>query len=112
MSNALASTPPAAQSGAPPALSTRDVVKRFGGLAAVDGISIAVPKGRIFGLIGPNGAGKTTLFDLLAGEQRPTAGAILHERRRSAKALRHTRGVARGLAPHFPDPAPLSGHDA
>ena len=61
--------------GARPALAARDLVKRFGGVAAVDGVSIEVPRGRIFGLIGPNGAGKTTMFDLLAGEQRPTSGA-------------------------------------
>src|SRR5208283_4734865 len=60
-----------------PALAAHDLVKRFGGVAAVDGVSIDVPSGRIVGLIGPNGAGKTTLFDLLAGEQRPTTGNIV-----------------------------------
>ncbi len=108
MSNALASTPPAAQSGAPPALSTRGVVKRFGGLAAVDGISISVPKGRIFGLIGPNGAGKTTLFDLLAGEQRPSAGAILINGTEVQNTPPHAR-VARGLARTFQIPRPFPG---
>ena len=109
MSNALASTPPAAQSGAPPALSTRGVVKRFGGLAAVDGISISVPKGRIFGLIGPNGAGKTTLFDLLAGEQRPSAGAHLSSTGPRCKTLRHTPASLAGSRRTFQIPRPFPG---
>ena len=57
-------------------LEARDLVKRFGGLQAVDGMSIALAPGEIVGLIGPNGAGKTTLFNLLAGSLRPTSGAI------------------------------------
>ncbi len=55
-------------------LEARDLTKRFGGVAAVDGMSLALAPGEILGLIGPNGAGKTTMFDLLAGSVAPTLG--------------------------------------
>jgi len=52
------------------------VIKRFRGLVAVDGVSFQVGEGEIFAVIGPNGAGKTTLFNLIAGVLAPDAGAI------------------------------------
>jgi ABC-2 type transport system ATP-binding protein len=52
------------------------VVRRFGDVAAVDGVSLQVDKGEIFGLIGPNGAGKTTLLNCIEGLDRPTSGSI------------------------------------
>jgi len=52
------------------------VIKRFRGLIAVDGVSFQVGEGEIFAMIGPNGAGKTTLFNLIAGVFAPDAGAI------------------------------------
>ena len=58
-------------------LEARDVVMRFGGVAAVDGVQFAVAQGELRGLIGPNGAGKSTLFKCLTGQLRPTAGRIL-----------------------------------
>lgn len=61
-------------------LSIENVVKRFGGLVAVDGVSFSVRRGDVLGLIGPNGAGKTTLFNLLVGLHRPNAGKILFDR--------------------------------
>jgi branched-chain amino acid transport system ATP-binding protein/neutral amino acid transport system ATP-binding protein len=51
--------------------------KRYGGVAAVDGVSIALAPGEIAAVVGPNGAGKSTLFDLLSGVARPDAGRIL-----------------------------------
>jgi ABC-type branched-subunit amino acid transport system ATPase component/MFS family permease len=64
-------------SDAPPALETRGLCVRFGGIRAVDDVSIAVRPGEIVGIIGPNGAGKTTLFDLVSGYLRPSAGRVL-----------------------------------
>ena len=61
--------------GAPP-IEAQNLVKVFGGLRAVDGMSISLNRGEMLGLIGPNGAGKTTLFNLLAGSLKPTAGEI------------------------------------
>ena len=57
-------------------LEARGVVKRFGGLTAVDGVDISVAAGELVGLIGPNGSGKTTLFDCLSRVSAVDAGLI------------------------------------
>jgi branched-chain amino acid transport system ATP-binding protein len=59
-----------------PLLEVHGVTKRYGGLAANDGISFDVREGEILGIIGPNGAGKSTLFDLITGVQTPDAGRV------------------------------------
>ena len=55
-------------------LETKNLGISFGGLKAVDGLSLKIEKGRLYGLIGPNGAGKTTAFNLLTGVYKPTMG--------------------------------------
>jgi branched-chain amino acid transport system ATP-binding protein len=58
-------------------LRVADIVKRFGGLAAVDGATLEVEERSITALIGPNGAGKTTLFNVVSGFLRPDLGSVL-----------------------------------
>jgi branched-chain amino acid transport system permease protein len=54
-----------------------DVTKVFGGLRALNGVSLSVHEGELVGLVGPNGSGKTTLVNLLSGQFRPTGGTIV-----------------------------------
>lgn len=60
-----------------PLLKVDDVTKRFGGLAALRGVSFSVTPGEIKGIIGPNGAGKTTLFNVLTGVYSPNSGMVV-----------------------------------
>ncbi|KQT63965.1 MULTISPECIES: ABC transporter ATP-binding protein [unclassified Aureimonas] len=64
---------------ADPILVCEDVTKRFGALAAVDGVSLSVRRGEIVGIGGPNGAGKTTFFDTVTGITPATGGRVLFE---------------------------------
>jgi branched-chain amino acid transport system ATP-binding protein len=79
-------------------LSAQGVSVRFGGLVAVDRVSIRLARGEILGLIGPNGAGKTTLVNVLSGFQRPLAGVIYVGERDCTGLPRHgfpRAGIAR-----------------
>jgi len=58
-------------------LDIQSVTKRFGGLCAINNVSLAINPGEIMGLIGPNGAGKTTLFNLISGFYTVDSGNIL-----------------------------------
>jgi branched-chain amino acid transport system ATP-binding protein len=87
-------------------LEVRAVSRHFGGLSAVDAVSIAVGRGEIVGLIGPNGAGKTTLFNCIAGTVRPSAGAILLDGIAIEGEPAHAR-LGRGLGRTFQIPRPF-----
>jgi len=90
-----------------PILAAENIVKRFGGVAAVDGVSLGVRPGEIAGLIGPNGAGKTTMFDLLAGSQKPTSGRVLVGGRAVENRPAHHRiGLGVGRTFQIPRPFP------
>jgi branched-chain amino acid transport system ATP-binding protein len=64
------------QGGKRAAVQAIDIRKRYGGVVALDGVSLTVEEGEVFGIIGPNGAGKSTLFDVLCGITKPTSGQI------------------------------------
>ena len=81
-------------------LQTTDVVKRFGGLVAVNKISISLEQGRIASIIGPNGAGKTTFFNTLTGIYKPDEGQI-NFNDRSLIGLRPDQVSERGISRTF-----------
>ncbi len=58
-------------------IQTDGLTKRYGNILAVDGLSLEVPRGHIFGLLGPNGSGKTTTMGMLLGLVKPTAGGFI-----------------------------------
>jgi branched-chain amino acid transport system ATP-binding protein len=83
-----------------PVLETRGLSVAFGGIRAVDDVSLAVRPGEVAGIIGPNGAGKTTLFDLISGYTRPDAGSIHlvgEDVSRRGPAARASRGLGRSF---------------
>jgi len=80
---------------AAPAIAVRGLVRAFGTLTAVDGISFEVARGELFGLVGPDGAGKTTTLRMLAGVLRPTGGDALV---RGVSVLRDPEGVKHHIA--------------
>ena len=81
-------------------LQARDLTVRFGGVAALAGVSFAVTPGTVTSLIGPNGAGKTTAFNVITGFQRPTEGVVFHDGQ-AITGWRPHRIAARGLVRTF-----------
>jgi branched-chain amino acid transport system ATP-binding protein len=79
-------------------LSTRGLTKRFGGLVAVNDVSLGVERGSIKAIIGPNGSGKTTFFNLITGTLKPSSGRIFFEGRDITRYSMHERtrsGISR-----------------
>jgi branched-chain amino acid transport system ATP-binding protein len=79
-------------------LSLRNVTRRFGGIVALDGVSLDVPEGQIVGLIGPNGAGKTTAFNVITRLYTPNEGDVVFAGESLLKTPVHgivRRGIAR-----------------
>ena len=68
---------PARSQTAGKAIAVEDLTRRFGGLVAVDGVTLDLSPNRVHGIIGPNGAGKTTFINMLSGTLRPSAGRIV-----------------------------------
>lgn len=81
-------------------LELKSVSRHFGGVRAVDGLSLEVPTGQIFGLIGPNGSGKSTTVNLVAGLFPVTSGDIVFNGDNIAPLPTHTR-LAHGIARTF-----------
>lgn len=81
-------------------LETRNLRKEFGGLVAVNDMSIQVEQGSTHSIIGPNGAGKTTFFNLLSGKYKPTSGEVLYKGKNITAVPFHKRahlGIGRSF---------------
>jgi branched-chain amino acid transport system ATP-binding protein len=83
---------------APPLLALDGIVVNFGGVTAVDDVSLRADAGEVVGIIGPNGAGKTTLFDVVSGVRVPNRGRVLldgNDMTRKSSAVRARNGLRR-----------------
>jgi branched-chain amino acid transport system ATP-binding protein len=87
-------------------LEARGIVKRFGGLAAIQGVDLTIRRGEILGVIGPNGAGKTTFVNCISGLDKPTAGTIVFKGRDITRMPGHRIGRL-GIARTFQVVKPL-----
>jgi branched-chain amino acid transport system ATP-binding protein len=89
-------------------MSIEGVSKRFGGVTAVDGVSLVVPKGSILSIIGPNGAGKTSLLNMISGFYKPDTGRIMLEGQ-DITSLRPSAVAELGIARTFQNIALFGG---
>ena len=88
-------------------LESRDLTKAFGGLVAVNQLSLTVEKGTVLGIIGPNGSGKTTFFNLITGMIPSDSGKVIFNGEDITK-LRPHRIARLGVGRTFQVPAPFS----
>ncbi len=75
------------------ALEVRNIVKRFPGVLAVEGVSFSIQEGTCFGLLGPNGAGKTTSIEIIEGVTSATAGEVLYYGESAGETFRQQSGI-------------------
>ena len=93
---------------APPRMQCQDVTVRFGGVVAVNSVSLSIPPASIVGLVGPNGAGKSTLFSVLSGLARPNGGTVeFNGRDVTGSSAQHRARL--GLARTFQHPEVFGG---
>ena len=77
-----------------PDIRLRGLTKRYGDVAAVDGVDLDIARGEFFTLLGPSGSGKTTTLRLIAGFELPDAGAVELARQRRQRRCRRTRATS------------------
>ena len=99
---------PAASTAGEVTLSVNGVSKYFGGVRAVDNVSVDIPKGSIYSIIGPNGAGKTSLVNMISGFYTPNTGSVMFQGE-DITALRPNERAARGIARTFQNIALFAG---
>ena len=92
----------------PPALTLENVSRHFGGVRAVQNLSLEVEEGALFSIIGPNGAGKTTVINLISGVYRPTTGRIFFSGR-DISNVQTTQIAKMGIARTFQNIALFKG---
>ncbi|MBW1857629.1 MAG: ATP-binding cassette domain-containing protein, partial [Deltaproteobacteria bacterium] len=88
-------------------LKLENVTKRFGGLVAVDKISLEIKEGELIGIVGPNGSGKTTLFNVISGVYRPEEGKVIFDGKDITRLPAFKRAPL-GLGRTFQIPRPFS----
>ncbi len=88
-----------------PLLEARGLVRRFGGVVALDGLDLAVAPNEILGLIGPNGSGKTTFFNVVTGIYRADEGRVTFD----GADITQARRRGRSTRPAFPAPSSARG---
>jgi branched-chain amino acid transport system ATP-binding protein len=88
-------------------LKVENITKRFGGLIAVNGVSLEIAAGELIGMVGPNGSGKTTLYNVISGVCRPEEGRVVFEGKDITNLPAHRRAPM-GIGRTFQIPRPFS----